>query len=90
MANQLFTEPLAAVTIVGPALTTMGAMNMSDSYIIEVGSRTAGIVVRDRAGFRFFAALPQFDQLEGQLFRSAREAERAAAQSAGRANAKPS
>jgi hypothetical protein len=62
----------------------MGATDMSDSYVIEVGSRTAGIVVRDHAGFRFFAALPQFDQLEGQLFRSAREAERAAAQFAGR------
>jgi len=53
---------------------------MSDSYIIEVSSRAAGIVVRDRAGFRFFAAAPQFDRLEGQVFRSARDAERAAAQ----------
>lgn len=53
---------------------------MSDSYIIEVGSRAAGIVVRDRAGFRFFAAAPQFLRLEGRLFRSARDAERAAAQ----------
>jgi len=52
---------------------------MSDSYIIEVKSRAVGIVVRDRSGFRFFAALPQFFRLEGRLFRSAREAERAAA-----------
>lgn len=57
----------------------MGAAIMSDSYIIEVSSRAAGIVVRDKAGFRFFAAAPQFFRLEGQLFRSARDAERAAA-----------
>ncbi|MGB3042628.1 MAG: hypothetical protein WBB98_05530 [Xanthobacteraceae bacterium] len=56
---------------------------MSDSYIIEVSSRAAGIVVRDKAGFRFFAAAPQFFRLEGQLFRSARDAERAAVRFAG-------
>lgn len=56
---------------------------MSDSYIIEVSSRAAGIVVRDKAGFRFFAAAPQFFRLEGQLFRNARDAERAAARFAG-------
>ena len=51
---------------------------MSDSYIIEVGSQPAGIVVRSREGFRFFAASHLFNRLEGQLFRNAREAERAA------------
>ena len=53
---------------------------MSDSYIIEVHSRTAGIVVRDteKSGYRFFAASHDFNSLEGQYFRSAREAERAA------------
>jgi hypothetical protein len=35
-------------------------------------------VVRDPAGYRFFAASHRFDRLEGQLFRNAREAERAA------------
>jgi hypothetical protein len=53
---------------------------MSDSYIIEVSSQAAGIVVRDTAGFRFFAASHRFNPLEGQLFRSAREAERVARQ----------
>ena len=51
---------------------------MPDSYVIEVNSQTAGIVVRDRAGYRFFASTHQFNRLEGQLFRNAREAERAA------------
>ncbi|OPY96725.1 hypothetical protein A5906_01400 [Bradyrhizobium sacchari] len=51
---------------------------MPDSYIIEVNSETAGIVVRGQGGYRFFAASHQFNRLEGQLFRNAREAERAA------------
>jgi len=51
---------------------------MSDTYIIEVSSEPAGIVVRDKAGFRFFAASHRFNPLEGRLFRSAREAERVA------------
>ena len=50
---------------------------MSDTYIIEVGSQQAGIVVRDPGGYRFFAASQRFSRLEGQLFRNAREAERA-------------
>lgn len=51
---------------------------MSDSYIIEVRSGAAGIIVRDRGGFRFFAASEQFQRMEGQYFRSAREAEKEA------------
>jgi hypothetical protein len=51
---------------------------MSDRYIIEVGSEQAGIVVRDPCGFRFFTASSRFQSLEGRLFRSPREAERAA------------
>jgi hypothetical protein len=53
---------------------------MSDTYIIEVNSKAAGIVVRDpdSSGYRFFAASHRFNSLEGRLFRSAREAERAA------------
>jgi len=34
--------------------------------------------VRDRGGYRFFAATHRFNALEGQVFRNAREAERAA------------
>jgi hypothetical protein len=51
---------------------------MSDTYIIEVSSQAAGIVVRSADGYRFFAATHRFNRLEGQLFRNAREAERAA------------
>jgi hypothetical protein len=51
---------------------------MSDRYIIEVSSQPAGIVVRGPGGFKFFSASHHFHALEGQLFRSAREAERAA------------
>jgi len=51
---------------------------MSDSYIIEVSSEAAGIVVRGPGGYRFYAASHRFSRLEGQVFRNAREAERAA------------
>jgi hypothetical protein len=51
---------------------------MSQTYIIEVGSQPAGIVVRNPGGFMFFAASHRFNQLDGKLFRNAREAERAA------------
>jgi hypothetical protein len=51
---------------------------MPQTYIIEVASQAAGIVVRNPEGFVFFAASHRFDRLDGQLFRTAREAERAA------------
>jgi hypothetical protein len=51
---------------------------MPKAYIIEVQSRTAGIVARDERGFRFFSSERAFDSLEGRQFRSARDAERAA------------
>ena len=53
---------------------------MSDTYIIEVSSQPAGIIVRASGGYRFFAASHRFNRLEGQVFRNAREAERAARQ----------
>jgi hypothetical protein len=51
---------------------------MSDSYIIEVFSQAAGIVVRDAAGYRFFAASQPFYRLDGRLFRNVADAQRAA------------
>ena len=53
---------------------------MSDTYIIEVSSEAAGIVVRVKKGFRFYAASHRFNALEGRIFGSAREAERVATQ----------
>lgn len=51
---------------------------MSKAYIIEVSNRTAGIVAGDERGFTFFSSDRAFDRLDGQDFRTAREAERAA------------
>ena len=51
---------------------------MPNAYIIEIQDRTAGIVARDAQGVRFFSSERIFDSLEGRLFRSARDAERAA------------
>ena len=55
---------------------------MSDTYIIEVRSKPAGIVVKDAKGFRFFAASHDFNSLEGIYFRSAKAAEDAAIRAA--------
>jgi hypothetical protein len=52
--------------------------DMTQAYIIEIESRTAGIVARDVRGYRFFSSDRTFDGLEGREFRSARDAERAA------------
>jgi hypothetical protein len=42
-------------------------------------------VVREAGGYRFFAASQPFYRLDGKLFRSARDAERAAVQLANEA-----
>jgi hypothetical protein len=70
-------ELLRAFSVIGPHLAKEG-WEMPDTYIIEVASQAAGIVVRDQDGYRFFAATHRFNPLEGQLFRNAREAEVAA------------
>lgn len=51
---------------------------MSNAYIIEVGSHTAGIVTKDERSYRFFSSDRIFDSLDGREFHSARDAERAA------------
>jgi hypothetical protein len=51
---------------------------MSNNFIIEIHSKAAGIVVRNPDGYRFFAASDRFNTMEGQLFRSVNDAERAA------------
>jgi hypothetical protein len=51
---------------------------MSDNYIIEVRSGAAGIVVRDGRQYRFFAASHAFNALDGRLFKTPKDAEKAA------------
>jgi hypothetical protein len=82
LVTALYGPSVGVGTFIGPAsylpaLETRG-WAMSDSYVIEVSSQAAGIVVRDPGGYRFFAATHRFNRMEGQLFRNAREAERAA------------
>jgi len=48
------------------------------AFIIEVGGAAAGIVAADGARFRFHAAGPRFLPLDGQIFRTPGDAERAA------------
>ena len=51
---------------------------MASAHVIEVGEITAGIVVLEKGGFRFFASERPFHPLEGALFRSIDQAARAA------------
>lgn len=51
---------------------------MSEAYVIEAAGQAAGVVIRERRGFRFFASAPQFIAIEQQVFRRAADAERAA------------
>jgi len=49
---------------------------VSAAYIIESAEFSAGIVIRERAGFRFFAASEQFGRFDRHLFKSVNAAER--------------
>ncbi|GJD49594.1 hypothetical protein OPKNFCMD_2326 [Methylobacterium crusticola] len=51
---------------------------MHSARIVEVNETSAGIVVPEPDGFRFFAAHPDFHALEGRVFRSPRHATREA------------
>ena len=53
---------------------------MSQSYIIEVGDDQIGLVLRDigESEFRFHAASPAYQPLDGRRFASAALAEKAA------------
>jgi hypothetical protein len=50
---------------------------MADAYIIETAGETAGIVVRERRGVRFFASEPGFYALDGQSFDTIRAVHKA-------------
>ncbi|MEH3144901.1 MAG: hypothetical protein PGN34_06040 [Methylobacterium frigidaeris] len=51
---------------------------MQTARIVEIGETSAGIVVPEPEGFRFFSAHPDYHALEGRVFRSPRHATRAA------------
>ena len=51
---------------------------MSDAYVIEIDSLSAGIVQRVRGGFRFYASHGDFFGLDGQRFATPWRAQRAA------------
>lgn len=51
---------------------------MPNALVVEVASTTAGIVVGSERGFRFYSSVPEFDELDGRVFRSPAEATRAA------------
>lgn len=66
---------------------------MSEAYLIEATDPfqrqvDAGLVLRERGGFRFFAAHALFAAIENRLFRRPAEAERAAAQLLAQASAR--
>lgn len=48
------------------------------THVIEIGNVTAGIIVATKGGFRFFAAEKTFSSLDLELFRSIKDANRAA------------
>jgi hypothetical protein len=50
---------------------------MTDAYIIETATLTAGIVAAQGRGFRFYASHPSMFVLEGQFFESLKAAQKA-------------
>ena len=43
---------------------------MSEAFVVEVRGQQVGLVIRERGGFRFFAAAPGYYGLDGKLFPS--------------------
>jgi hypothetical protein len=50
---------------------------MADAFVIQSAAVTAGIVVLESGGVRFYAAEPKFHGLDGKLFNSIRAAHQA-------------
>jgi hypothetical protein len=63
---------------------------VTDAYIIETATVTAGIVAAQGRGFLFYAAHPDMYALDGRTFSSPRAAQRAAEKLARIAAVKPS
>ena len=65
----------------GPSL--QAPSRRQDVGLVEIGDRAIGLAVRERAGVRFFAAIPALGSLDARLFPSLK-ALRQAARAAGR------
>jgi hypothetical protein len=63
---------------------TRRQLKMTENYIIETPHGAAGLVIRDRRGFRFFSANREFDALDGKAFANPQSAAAAAIQQAQR------
>jgi hypothetical protein len=61
-------------------------MAHTNAFTIEIRGRAAGIVVGQRRGFQFYATDWRFGSLDGRIFRSVAEAERAARRTLDRAS----
>lgn len=55
------------------------AISGRETFVIEAAGLPAGLVVRERAGYRFFTAVRALRRLDGELFRSPERAARRAA-----------
>jgi hypothetical protein len=51
---------------------------MTNALVIEAGDAPAGVIVRERGGWLFYAAADAFRPLDSRRFRSPRDAARAA------------
>ena len=47
---------------------------MADDYILETARETAGIVVAEPGGLRFYAATSAFNRIDGVLYRNMKAA----------------
>lgn len=68
------TPVTSAASPSGPAISG----HQLSAVVIEVANRAAGILAEDGARYRFHSAEARYASLDGQHFRSAGEAERAA------------
>jgi hypothetical protein len=50
---------------------------MSNAYVIETRDEAAGIIVREGQRFRFLSSSLRFCSLDGEYYRTPKEAERA-------------
>jgi len=52
----------------------------SDVTLIELGDDAVGLAVRERSGYRFFAAVPALSAIDSRLFASLKALRQAAAE----------